>query len=226
MSDPLLVFLPGTLCDEQLWKHQTSVFKNHQIVSLRHQSSIPEMIDSVSAVPARRFVLIGFSMGGHIAQEFAIRFPERVEKLIVIAASSEGYPPEEKKKVSTFLDLIRRGTFTVISDRRLREFLHPKSFENDQIRQTIHGMSGSDAKEVYLRQLSATLDRPNLLASMRDLQIDVTYIAGREDQIVPLPSIVRSQQNILNAKLFVIEECGHFVPLEQPFELNQILQKL
>ncbi len=225
-SDPLLVFLPGTLCDEQLWKYQTAVFPNHRVVSLRHQSSIPEMIDSVSAVEARSFVLIGFSMGGHIAQEFAIRFPERVEKLVIIAASSEGYPPEEKRKVSASLELIRRGTFTGISDRRLRDFLHPKAYANEEVRRTIHGMSGNDAKEVYLRQLEATLDRPHLLASMKDLKMDVTFIAGREDQIVPLPSITRSQQNVPNAKIFVIEECGHFVPLEHPGQLNQLLLKL
>lgn len=220
-----IVFLPGTLCDERIFTHQMPIFPQHQVISLRVQTTIDEMVKSVEAVSFEKFTLIGFSMGGHIAQEFALKHPERVEKLIIIACSSEGYPVEEKKIVQGSLALIEKSKFTGITDKRLKDYLYPTSYENQEIKDLIQSMAGIDAKEVYLRQTKATLERRNLKADLKNLNLPVLFIAGAQDQIVPLESIRRSAENISGALLVEVEECGHFVPLEQATELNQTLEE-
>jgi pimeloyl-ACP methyl ester carboxylesterase len=220
MNDTAFVFLPGTLCNERVFQYQTSIFKKNVVVDLRHSPTIESMIEAVSSVSLDKFVLVGFSMGGHIAQEFALKFPQRVEKLIVIAASSWGYPAEEKKLVQGSLNLIEQGSFHGISEKRLKEYLHPVSFENLEIRQLIHEMAGTDAKEVYLRQIRATLERRTLIAEMEQLNLPVLFLGGANDQIVPIASIQSSAENMRAATFVSVDRCGHFVPLEQPAVAN------
>ena len=149
-----IVFLPGTLCDERVWHHQTAVFQNSFVVNLRVQESLDEMLDSVANVPFKLFILVGFSMGGYVAQEFTLRFPDRVKKLILIGSSCEGYPPDEKEIILKALPMIRKGMFKGLTEKRLREFLHPKSYDDSTIRNLIHSMAGTDAGAVYFTATS------------------------------------------------------------------------
>lgn len=215
------VFLPGTLCDEKIFRHQTSLFKPNKVLDLRHSESLSDMIELVNRVEEEKFILIGFSMGGYVAQEFALKYPDRVEKLIIIASSSEGYPEKERQIVTSSLEVIKKGPFKGITDKRLREYLHPKSYENEEIRNTIQEMAGPDAKEVYLRQLKATLERRNLTEEIKTLKMPAMFVAGADDHIVSALSIERPLS--AKTKFEMIEECGHFVPLEKADELNRLI---
>jgi pimeloyl-ACP methyl ester carboxylesterase len=224
MTTPF-VFLPGTLCDERLWKHQTSRFSPHYVVNLRNQESIQEMLESVAQSPFESFILVGFSMGGYIAQEFALKYPQRVEKLAIIGCSSEGYPADEKAIAMKAFPLLKQGLFKGITDRRLRDFLHPQAYENAELRALIQSMAGPDANAVYFRQLSATLERRDLSKEVRNIQCPVLFIAGIDDRIVSFASIDRSMERFPRANILALDDCGHFVPLEKPEEVNEALLK-
>lgn len=219
------VFLPGTLCDERLWHHQTAEFKEHTVVHLRTQSTLEAMIQAVADVPFEFFVLVGFSMGGYVAQEFALKHPARVKKLILMGSSSEGYPPHEKEIILRALPQIERGLFRGLTEKRLKEFLHPKSYEDVGIRNLIHSMAGVDAGEVYFRQLKATLDRRNLSTEIGKIRCPISVIAGKDDKIVPVESILRMERYAPQAEINVLPDCGHFVPLEKPERVNELIHE-
>jgi pimeloyl-ACP methyl ester carboxylesterase len=218
------VFLPGTLCDARLWHHQTEVFKTHTVVNLRTQESVGAMVESVAQSPFEKFILVGFSMGGYIAQEFALQYPERVLKLVLMGSSCEGYPPGEKEIIQRALPQIEKGMFRGLTEKRLRQFLHPRSYDNPAIRELVRDMAGGDdAGAVYRRQLNATLDRRNLSQEIGSLHCPMSVLAGKDDQIVPVESILRMEQYAPRAEIHVLSECGHFVPLERPDQVNEIL---
>ena len=141
------------------------------------------------------------------------------------ALPAKGYPIDERKVVESSLELIERGKFTGITDKRMHEFLYPTSYENIELRTLIHDMAGSDAKEVYLRQLRATLDRRNLKEDMRNLEVPTLFLAGAQDKIVPVASIQRSAENCKHGFFSSVDHCGHFVPLEQPAAVNDQIEK-
>lgn len=225
MSASNYVFLPGTLCDERIFKDLLPLFNPHFVVDLRHSDSIEDMVMKVAEVPYEKFVLIGFSMGGHVAQEFALKYPQRVERLVVIASSSEGYPADERQIVVDSLPLIEKGKFNGITDVRLKVYLHPNSYENLSIRKTIHDMAGPDAKEVYLRQIKATLDRRDLRPQMKDLKVPTFFVAGEDDKIVRVEAMQRAHDNLIGSEFLAIFDCGHFVPLERPDVLIPAIQR-
>jgi pimeloyl-ACP methyl ester carboxylesterase len=85
---------------------------------------------------------------------------------------------------------------------------------------------GDDAGEVYRRQLKATLDRRNLSQEIGTLRCPISVIAGKDDQIVPLESVLRMERYAPQAEIHVLPDCGHFVPLEKPDQVNEILYHL
>jgi len=127
-----LVFLPGTLCDERLFKYQIEKFPNAHVVNLRTQNTLDEMIETVTLVPYEKFVIVGFSMGGSVAQEFTLKYPARVQHLVVIGSSALGYPAHEREIVLKAKPMIDKGLFKGITERRLKEFLHPKNYERKE----------------------------------------------------------------------------------------------
>ena len=173
-----IVFLPGTLCDERMWSFQQKEFADSCVVNLRTQKTVAEMLSSVRAVPYDKFVLVGFSLGGYIAQEFALSDPERVAHLVLMGSSAEEYPKREREVALSARPFIEKGLFKGITDKRLREFLHPDSYAKAELRDLIHSMSGADAGEVYLRQTDATINRPNLSEELKKLNCPLTAIGA------------------------------------------------
>lgn len=213
------VLLPGTLCDERVFRELVPHFKSYEVVDLRHSETTEEMLAKVEHISFKKFILIGFSMGGHIALEFALKYPERIEKLVILATDGGAYPKEEKELVLRSLPMIKTGVFKGITDRRLRSYLDPETYENLELRSLIHSMAGEDAKEVYLRQTMATLERKNLNQELPNLKVPTIFIGGVSDKIISIESIERSASFVPDAKFVALEKCGHFVTLERPAEL-------
>jgi pimeloyl-ACP methyl ester carboxylesterase len=221
-----IVFLPGTLCDERLWHFQQSAFPLSSVVNLRSQNTVEEMLQSIRAVPFESFVLAGFSLGGYVAQEFALSEPKRVTHLVLMGSSAMGYPDSERELFMKSRSLIESGLFKGITDRRLKEFLHPNAYAKPELRALIHSMAGPDAAAVYLRQVDATIHRPDLSERLKDLQCPLTAIGGMQDQIVSFEEILALKNYVPKANIQILEECGHFVPLEKPDEVNAILSEI
>ena len=221
-----LVFLPGTLCDERLWHYQSAIFESHHHVNLRTQDNLPAMLAEVEKAPFNEFIICGFSMGGYVAQQFALRFPDRVKHVVTIGSSFLGYPAHELAVVEKAIPMIEKGLFKGITQRRMKEFLHPDSFEKAELRDLIQSMAGPDAAAVYLRQLKATLYRNNLADKITQLKPPLTAIGGKQDQVVLPETILEFKKVLPNSNVILLDGCGHFVPLEKPNQVNEILKAI
>ncbi|MBC7713637.1 MAG: alpha/beta hydrolase, partial [Rhizobacter sp.] len=87
-------------------------------------------------------------------------------------------------------------------------------------------MSGVDAGEVYLRQINATLDRPDFSGELKNIKCPLTAISGRQDNIVSADEVLKLKNINEKFQVYILENCGHFVPLEKPDEVNEILKKI
>lgn len=162
-------------------------------------------------------------MGGYIAQAFAVHFPERLRQLVLVGATGAALSEKEYRARARMKSLLQKVAYAGLSDIELKFYLHPKSYENTEIRETIRAMAASNTSAMYLGQMAATLDRQDFKSQLNSLPCPITLIGGAQDKMAPKEQLQEFHQAVTHSQLHLIEGCGHFVPLEKPEELNQIL---
>ncbi|QDK44416.1 hypothetical protein DOM22_04215 [Bdellovibrio sp. ZAP7] len=221
-----VVCLPGFLCDERLWTYQKDLLAeiDCSFADLRKASNLNQMLDTIDKSFPGPMTLLGFSMGGYVAQVFATQFPHRVAELILIGTTGSPLTDVEVKIRIQTRNLLKKVAFGGIASSQLKHYLHPDALENSEIRQLILDMAASNNTEMYLNQMNATLDRRDLKMNLNSLKIPITLIGGVDDQIAPKEKMEAFSRAIPRARLHMIEGAGHFIPLEKPDELNAILK--
>ncbi|MBO9665557.1 MAG: alpha/beta hydrolase [Bdellovibrio sp.] len=226
MDEQTVVFLPGFLCDERLWQHQQeslSEVASCEVVDLRNRRNLQEMLAALDKVPVKKLHLVGFSMGAYVAQVFATQNPDRIGHLVLIGSTGTALPDAEIKTRLQMKTLLQKASFKGLSDRELRHYLHPDAYANPEIANVVREMAASNTSEMYLNQMMATLDRHDLRIQLNSLKFPMTLVGGVQDMITPKDKIEAFHKAVRRSKLHLIEGAGHFVPLEKPTELNQIL---
>lgn len=220
------VFLPGFLCDERVWADtisQLTISGPHIPLHFKDCKDLQDMLDLLIQLPYPRFNLIGFSMGGYVAELFATQHPERLQRLGLVAVNVGALSERERQWRLNMKEMLGKFQYRGMNEKELSRFLHPNSLNNPHVTQTIVDMSAGYTSEMYLNQMMATLDRKDLAAELSQLPCPILIVAGREDRVVPLRQIESLHQHIPQAEFKIIDESGHYVPLEKPAELAQIL---
>ena len=86
----------------------------------------------------------------------------------------------------------------------------------------------SDARratpEIYVRQIRALLKRLDATPLLVSFRLPVYVVVGRQDEWSTVAEHESFAALIPGAKLVIIEDSGHFVPVEQPDALTSVLR--
>lgn len=222
-----LVFLHGFLCDPRLWQDVQSQLDYPgavHLIDFKHCKSLEDMLGQIEQIKEPRFHLIGFSMGGYIAEVFALKYPEKIESLTLVAANVGALSEREQASRMKMADMLSRVQYKGISEKEVTKFIHPSSAQNPHIVKTIMAMSAAYTSEMYVNQMRATLQREDLTESLDGQDFPILIIAGREDKVVSLASLEAFRAGIARSEFQVLSESGHYVPLEKSAELAEILK--
>jgi pimeloyl-ACP methyl ester carboxylesterase len=164
--------------------------------------------------------VVGASMGGMIAQEMAIRRPERVLSLTSIM-STTGERRAGRPKLRVWSVLTRRAPDEkdayVEHFVRVFRMIGSKGFaaDEDRVRELAaaayergHHPAGTG------RQLAAIMASGDRTRRLREIRVPATVIHGRDDPLVPFRGGVATARAIPGAKLIAIEGMGHDIPRE------------
>lgn len=219
-----LVLLPGFMCDADLWSDllpRLAPRWRPLHADLFRDESLEAMAGRALAAAPARFVAVGFSMGGFVAREMALRAPERVRALVLIATSAMGNPPERTARNRERRERIAAAPFRGLSRTDLRRALHPSRRDDAALVERMLAMGARLGKEVLLRQLS--LDREDGHHRLREIRCPALVVAGESDELRPRVETDRLAAGIPGARYEVIPDCGHMVPMERPEILAGLL---
>lgn len=232
-----IVFLPGNLCDERIWlscwRHLT--IHDRRYVPLQWANSFDEMLMLVGdrlqsyhedgkprSVPCH---LIGFSMGGYIAAQYAFRHPQSVASLTLIGTSANGLTPQEIDQRKHIVTAIKQRRYRGMTETRLKQFVHPNNLTPD-LRNVIQDMNNDLGSGVLKAHIESTTPRPAFSKDLAKLTCPIHFVAAQQDQIAPLKSLQQNQKAVFGSQLHIIKQVGHMMLLERPEAVAAVIQKI
>jgi pimeloyl-ACP methyl ester carboxylesterase len=194
--------------------------------------TIRDMADDLAGLmiglDIERTHLLGLSMGGMIAQEFALRYPKKLEKL-VLTGTGAANARSMFDPISIWSYVKTQDTNGLMFAGQQFNWLFSESFNRNReaVNQTLQMLASNPnpvSAEAYQRQAEAyvkhdTLDRLNQVTAPS------IVIAGEQDRLTP-PWICKEVADAIpNAKYKLIsgEGSSHVLPLERPDDFNQVV---
>jgi pimeloyl-ACP methyl ester carboxylesterase len=160
--------------------------------------------------------VMGSSLGGWIAMELAARWPERVGRMVL--AASVGIRVPDVPMADVFAMTLGKE-----EDARALSFHDPHHPLAKIAIPDLMSLNDEDLAN-FLRAMAAIakvawnpyMHDPRLEGMLPRVSADTLLIWGRSDKVVPVPYGERLAELIPQARLVVVEECGHSIMLEQP----------
>ena len=180
----------------------------------------------LTALGVPRAYVLGTSLGGFIAQELALRHPERVARLI-LCSTSFGGPRSIPMRWPVLKATLGWGAPTrALAIRKGLEVATSRAYRQacaDELERII-GWRQHDQLQPsdYFRQVLAGV-RFDAARRVQAIAAPTLVIHGAEDRVVPVANAVLLAQTIPRARLRIINGAGHLVFIERAAEVNRAI---
>lgn len=170
--------------------------------------------------------VLGTSFGGFVAMEFALRFPQRVNKL-VLACTSAGGPEHVSPDIEILRSFTRNPEYTV--GEQIRRFFRPAftakfNAEHPDIVGKVCRLREENEvdEETYVAQLRTAFSF-DVSERIGQIRSETLVITGDRDNLVPMQNSENLVAKLSNAKLEIIKDGSHMIFVENAEEFNRIV---
>jgi len=162
-------------------------------------------------------VLVGHSLGGWIAAQYAVHRPDRVKHLVLIDTAGIYYPGTEQQ----------RTLFNVRTPREVRRLMKSLWYRYPVL---FRPFAGSVLRELERRGIHEFLQSVKnsdfLNGSLHALTMPVDVVWGENDRLISQESVEIMRREIPQLRFHTIQRCGHVPQLERPLALASVLQSI
>jgi len=193
--------------------------------------------DLMIALGYARATVVGHSLGGGIALQFAYQFPERTDRLVLVSSGGLGREVHPLLRAATLpgaelvLPLISNATVrdagTAVSQAvgRLGFRAGPDIAE---FARGYGSLADGDARSAFLHTLRAVIDPGGQRVNASDRlylaeDMPTLIVWGRRDPIITVRHAGVAHRGMPGSRLEVFDEAGHFPQLDEPVRFAQTL---
>jgi pimeloyl-ACP methyl ester carboxylesterase len=235
-----VIFLHAGIADSRMWEPQARAFEKDFDVLRPDQrgfgkSELPPvpwspvedllaLIDELGLKPAH---LVGCSMGGSIAIDFALDHPDRISKLVLVGSAIGGFAfrPEHANLFAEAAAARKAGDLDALNEAMLHLFLdgpvRPRGYVAEPLRALFLDMNGIAVRADFEKAPPAQ----NLLATHRlhEITAPTLVVIGDKDVPTVLEAADVLADSIPNTRKAIIEDAAHLPNLEHPDEFNRLV---
>jgi pimeloyl-ACP methyl ester carboxylesterase len=251
---PALLLLHGLGCDHTTWLPVVAALSRRFTVIapdlLGHgKSDKPRadyslggyanaMRDLLTVLGIDKVTVVGHSLGGGVAMQFAYQFPERTERMILVAPGGLG--PEVSpviraitlpgfNQVMSALSLPVVKQVGSVSLRGLAQTGLPHTRDLDEVAAIYRHLTDRRARAAIRHVVSAVVDWQGQIVTMTDRAylthaMPMCVIWGTEDDVIPVRHAGNAAEHAPGARVEVIADAGHFPHKDHPQRFVTILE--
>ena len=236
-----LIMIMGYGSTMNLWEQQLidSLSKSYQVIIFDNRGmgettagekvfGIEQFADDTAALMVALQIdqahLLGWSMGSYIAQELALRYPEKVNKLILYASlcNPEMYPP-----ASEVMDTLGDPSGTPQEQgARWISLLFPETWlknDTNRLKEIFYRPMGSINPENIQKQGLAIDQWPGTCDRLSAILNETLLISGAEDVLVPVENSKYLLSKMPHATISIIPAAGHGLMFQEPEQFGQVI---
>jgi len=237
-----LVLIHGGLVNRRLWDDQLAVFAQHYKVIRFDIRSFGDSAPITAETPPysleedlysllkflgiEKTYVLGLSMGGAMAIDFTLMYPEMVDALIPAAMGLSGFEGEEPW--TEVDEALKRGDVAQAVELNLRMWTDGPLRTADQVdpdvREKVRVMTTRNFE--HPEEENATQPRtlePPAISRLSEIHVPTLIIIGDQDVLDILKIADILEKGIPGARIEVIHGTAHHLNMEKPQEFNRIV---
>ena len=167
--------------------------------------------------------VVGISLGGMTAFQLAADRPELVSRLMAVNA----LPSFDVAELGRLQVALRKLVTRFLGMEKIAEILAPKLFPDEDMaeeREMLIERWAQNDKRAYQAAFQAILDWPGVAAEMARFSKPILVVASDQDY-TPVESKQPHVEAMPTARMVVIENAHHAVPVERPQRFNEVLSE-
>ncbi|WP_082797329.1 alpha/beta fold hydrolase [Neobacillus drentensis] len=199
---------------------------------LVHARAVVELMDALDIQKAH---VVGNSLGGQSAIAFALEYPERLDKLILMGPGGflgpslfNPMPTEGTKLLFNVFQEYENPSFDKFN-KLMKLFVYDSSELTEELVQSrFESMLSNDCEHLRNFIKSRELAPPDGLFTditprIKEIQAKSLVIWGRDDRFVSLDHALKLIWELPDARLHIFAQCGHWAQWEKADEFNRLL---
>ena len=168
-------------------------------------------------------ILIGHSFGGQIAMKYAMKYPEKIDKLILTGAAGIRHKLSTKRKIIYILAKSGKKVFSLFPETKFpirnlvsysRKFLYKLAREKDYHQASLR--MKEIMKNILAEDLTPVLDK---------IKTTTLLVWGKLDNSTPLSDGKLINEKIENSELIIINDANHSLPYQRSKEFVRIVDE-
>lgn len=193
--------------------------------------------DLLDALGHRSATVVGHSLGGGVALQFAYQFPERCDRLVLVATGGLGRDVSPLLRAAALpgselvLALVAHRHIAALG-RGIGRWLHRAGVRPTgsviEAARSYGALAEPPIRRTFLHSLRAVVDHrgQRIDATVRlhlIYQIPTMLVWGDADRIIPVEHAHRAHPEMPGSRLEIFERAGHFPHIDQPHRFAQVL---
>jgi pimeloyl-ACP methyl ester carboxylesterase len=196
------------------------------------------MRDLLSVLDVDRVTVVGHSLGGGVAAQFAYQFPERCERLVLVSSGG----------VSREVSLLLRLATSPLAELALPALAFPAvrmanrlamelvrrsgtdlALDAGELLRVVEGLPDASARSAFVRTLRSVVDWRGQVVTMLDrcylaAEMPVLLMWGGHDAVIPVAHAHLAHEAMPGSRLEVFDDAGHFPHHADPARFVTVLQ--
>ncbi|MCC2657550.1 MAG: alpha/beta hydrolase fold [Panacagrimonas sp.] len=182
----------------------------------------------MDALGFQKASLIGNSMGGLSALTFALEFPDRLDRMILMGSAGLGqslFQPTPQEGIKLLMKLYKQPTLENLQA-MLQVFVYDTSVLTDElVQQRWRAMQRSPehlANFVKSNEMNPRALFADLTPRLGEIKAKTLVVWGRDDRFVPLDNGIKAVWALPDADLQIFGRCGHWAQWEHARKFNRL----